>query len=173
MMTTNLRQECDELLALATAGTNPDARRRVLQALSSKWDGVRVTACRVLLGWADEESVTRVRELLADLAQDPLRWATTGAIARRFAAHLKLTDLEWAVDLFLHRSHADNRFVLASFLEVFPPEVVLSRLTEESTTTRGKAARDLQNAIGRAKARLRIQRENQVRERKRPKRDVR
>ena len=62
-MAIDLRWGCDECLALPIAQPKPGARRRLLEALLSKWEGVRITAYKVLLEWVDEESVSCFRGL--------------------------------------------------------------------------------------------------------------
>jgi hypothetical protein len=152
-MAPDLREKCDDLVALALETPGPQARLKANEGLRSKWDGVRVTAAKVLTAWGDDESVDRVREALVDVAQHPVRWSTTGALARLLVPHLKETDLEWVLDVFVHKSHADNRFVVQILFEAFNPHRVLSQISSEGPGDK-YLARDLEAAVLRAKARI-------------------
>ena len=124
-----------------------------MEALSSKWDGVRVTAARVLLGWGDEASVEAVRQLLPQLASKPVRWAATGAVAQSLAGHLRPGDLDWALEVF-HQARARNRFALVSLFEALPAKTVLLRLAREQSAAGGKLTWELGVVRARALARL-------------------
>ena len=160
-MAIDLREECDSLSQLKHRRKDPRARQRLLDALSSKWDGVQVTAAEVLLEWGDKQSVQAVRELLPKVASQPVRWSTTNALARQLAHHLQAEeDLDWAVEVFLN-AHADNRFVLTSLFEPFPARAVLSRLEQELPGSGGgKRAREVQAAIARAQTRVATEKAN-------------
>ena len=152
-MTSDLHAICEELRALGTRPATPAKRKKIEEAVSSKWDGVKVAAATALSQWGDPQSVQTLKELLVTVAAKPVRWATTGAVARLLVPHLKPSDLNWVFDLFLHKSHGDNGFVLVALFEVFPPAEVLRRL-ETETPGGGKSARNLRMAINRAKWRV-------------------
>jgi len=66
-----------------------------------------------------------LRDLLVAFAGKPGRCSSVGAVAKALALHLKSSDLTWVIDLFIHRSRAGNRWILASLFEVFAPNEAL------------------------------------------------
>ncbi|TAL27875.1 MAG: hypothetical protein EPN97_16060 [Alphaproteobacteria bacterium] len=152
-MPPDLHALCEELRQIGLRPATPAKRKKIEDAVSSKWDGVKVAAATALSQWGDPQSVQTLKDLLVAVAAKPDRYSAAGTIARLLASHLQPSDLDWAVDVFIHQSHTDNRFVLESLFEVFPPNEVLKRL--ETQTLHGrKPERDLLSAIFRAKWRL-------------------
>ena len=150
-MQTDLRTICDELLQLGSRPAIPARRKKLEDAVSSKWDGVKIAAATALSQWGDPQSLQTLKELLIAVAAKPDRWATTGAVARLLKPHLRPSDLDWVFDVYVHKSHADNGFALLSLLEVFPPHEVLRRLEAQPPRGRGKDGQNLRNAISRVK----------------------
>jgi HEAT repeat protein len=145
-----LRDLCEELRNI---GTRPSTAGRIKleEALSSKWDGVRVEAAKALSQWGDSKAVEALKRSLADIASKPIRWSATGAIARTLYPHLQPSDLDWAVDLLLHGSLPCNRHAIAMLFEAFHPDKVRKRLTARLSSVHGGVAEaTLRSAIARA-----------------------
>ena len=148
-MPNDLRAICEELRLIGLRPATRESREKLEEALLSKWDGVQVAAARALSQWGDPRSLRALKELLVAVAAKPVRWSITGAVAKLLTPHLQPTDLDWVIDVFIHRSRADNRFMLASLFETFAPNEVRKRLAAQ-TLHGGKAERSVRAAIARA-----------------------
>jgi hypothetical protein len=72
-MSLDLKTQCEHLAALGTKPPSASARRELEEALHSKWEGVQVTAARVLAAWGDAASLVAVRSLLVEVSAKPAR----------------------------------------------------------------------------------------------------
>ena len=152
-MQPDLRTICDELRAIGSRPATPAKRKKLEDAVSSKWDGVKVAAAKALSQWGDPQSVQTLKELLIALAEKPGRSSALGDISRLLMPHLKPSDLDWVSDVYMHKSHEGNGLGLVALFEMFPPQEVLRRL-EAQPPRNGKAGWDMLNAISRAKWRV-------------------
>src|SRR5690348_16552053 len=100
---------CEELRQIGLQNETPAGRKMVNESLSSKWDGVRVAAAKALSQWGDARSVSNLKELLVEVATAPRRSSTTSAVVKALRPHLQFSDLDWAIELFVHRSHGHDR----------------------------------------------------------------
>ncbi len=133
------------------------SRNRIEEALASKWDGVQVEAAKVLSQWGDPSSLDALRDLLISLAAKPRRVSAVAAVQTALSPHLKPSDLNWVIDLFIHRSHASSRWILASLFHAFAPNEVRRQLTAKLAQTHGgKAERGVRVVISHAEGRLKI-----------------
>jgi hypothetical protein len=150
----DLHAICEELRRIGLRPETPARREKLDQALLSKWDGVQVAAAKALSRWGDARSLRNLKELLADVAGKPVRWSTTDAVARLLTPHLQPSDLDWVIDIFIHRSRAENRFAVARLFEAFAPHEFRGRLSAQKLYG-GKAERAVRDAIARAEERAR------------------
>ncbi len=152
-MQSDLRTLCEELRQIGSRSATPAKRKKIEDATSSKWDGVKVAAATALSQWCDPQSVQTLKDLLIAVTAKPCRYSAAGAITRLLVPHLQPSDLDWAVDVFIRESHEDNRFVLEHLFGAFAPDKVLKRLEVQVLQGR-KPARDLRSAIGRTQWRI-------------------
>jgi hypothetical protein len=132
-----LRDLCEELRRLTTKPPSEAGRKKLDEALWSKWDGVRVEAAKVLSQWGDPESVAAMKRSLADIALRPGRGPTVYAIAMALLPHLHSSDVDWAVDLFVHGSRSSTRESLKLLFGAFPHDAVLIRLKAKLAQAHG------------------------------------
>ncbi len=156
-MPSDLRAICEELRQIGFRGETPKGRDKLEEALSSKWDGVQVAAAKVLSQWGDPRSLRSLKVLLSTLAAKPSRSGGAWAVARLLTMHLQPSDLDWAIELFIHQSRSDNRNALHILFEAFAPHEVRRRLASQ-TLHGGKAERDVREAISRAESRAKNER---------------
>ena len=159
-MPSDLKVICEELRQIGLHPATPVARLKLEDAVESKWDGGKVAAAKALSHWGDPQSVHTLKQVLVVVAAKPVRWSTTGAIAKLLAPHLQRSDLDWVINVFVHRCRADNRFALTSMFEAFAPDEVLGRLKAQALHG-GKVERDVRAAIFRAEYRARTQGKSQ------------
>lgn len=148
-MADDLHVICEELRRIGLHPVTPAAREKLEGALSSKWDGVQVAAAKALSQWGDALSLHALRDLLAAVASNPHRRSAVWAVARALRPHLQPSDLDWVIDLFIHRTRPGNRFYLGVLFEAFAPNEVRNRLEARLGDARGAKA-DLRTAIARA-----------------------
>jgi hypothetical protein len=129
-MATDLREECEELTRLASRGQNPAAKTRLLEALNSKWEGVRVTAARSLVRWGDPDSINAVKLALADLANKPSHWASVRPICEALGPALCLDDLEWVLGLYFEKAKKSNRLAMSHLFVAMPRKEALQAISE-------------------------------------------
>jgi hypothetical protein len=140
---------CEELRQLGLRPETLAARKKLEEALSSKWDGVQVAAAKSLSRWGDPRSVHSLKELLVAVAGKPGRQSTTHGVVKSLCPHLQPSDLDWLIDVFINRSRADNRLWIGGLFEAFAPNEVRRRLAAKRLHD-GKAAEAVHGAIGRA-----------------------
>jgi len=154
-MPSDLRVICEELRQIGLHKETPAGRKKLNESLSSKWDGVRVAAAKALSQWGDARSVCDLKKLLAEVAAEPRRRSTTTAVVKSLVPHLQLSDLDWVIDIFVHRSHGHNRPVVGWLFQAFPPNEVRERLKSQKLHG-GTAERDVRAAIAGAEWRAGI-----------------
>ncbi|TAL35139.1 MAG: hypothetical protein EPN97_07625 [Alphaproteobacteria bacterium] len=152
-MQPDLRTICDELVQLGASKSTPASRKKVDEAIASKWDGVKVAAAKALSQWGDPESVQTLKELFTSVASQPQRSSALSTIARLLTPHLQSSDLDWVCDLFLHKTHGSNGLGFLGILDSFSPHDVLKRL-EGQTPGGGKIAHYMDCVISRAQYRI-------------------
>jgi hypothetical protein len=150
-MAIDLNAVCSRLDELGRRRPDEKSRAEVECALSSKWQGVQVTAARALAAWGDERSLSLVRGLLEKLSQKKAAWAAAGALANALAPKLKPTDLDWVFKLFLRMARRDNRYALIPLFEVFDPHISVPALQARVDVLTGNEAVDLGMALNRIK----------------------
>ena len=145
------------LHALADGPRTEAARAELLEALHSRFDGLRVLAARALCAWGDAAAIAAVKDAAWGLAGLPNRWGATSAVCQALAPHLTSeADLDWVFALYGGQAHSRTRyFVGAALFEVFAPAALLPRLEALA----GRAGdpgwtSDLRAARLRARARL-------------------
>ena len=148
-MATDLNAVCSRLDELGRRRPDGKSRAEVEGALSSKWEGVQVTAARALAAWGDERSLSLVRGLLERLSQKKAAWAAAGALANAIAPKLKPTDLDWVFELFLRIARRDNRYALIPLFEVFDPDISIRALQTRMDALTGNEAVDLGMVLNR------------------------
>jgi hypothetical protein len=153
-MPSDLRVICEELRQIGLRKETPSGREKLNESLSSKWDGVRVAAAKALSQWGDARSVRNLRELLTEVAGEPRRLSTTRAVVKLLRPHLQFSDLDWAINIFVHRSRGRNRPAVAGLFQAFPPNEVRDRLIAQKLHG-GTAERDVRAAIAGAEWRAR------------------
>jgi len=135
-----LRDLCEQLRRIGTRPPSVAGSIKLEEALSSKWDGVRVEAAKALSHWGDPKSVDALKCCLVDIACKLNRESAASAIARALYPHLQASDLDWAIDLFVHGSRRYTRDSLGVMFEAFPPEDVRTRLRAKLPEAHGGAA---------------------------------
>ncbi len=150
-MSVDLNALCSRLDGFGRNRPNEKARIEVEQGLSSKWEGVQVTAARTLAAWGDERSLSLIRELLVKMSRKEAAWATTGALSNALAPRLAESDLDWVFDLFLSKARRDNRYALIPLFEAFEPNISIPALEARLTKATSDAASDLRMVLGRVK----------------------
>jgi len=135
-----LRGLCEQLRRIGTRPPSVTGRAQLEEALSSKWDGVRVEAAKALSHWGDPTSVDALKCCLVDIACKLNRESAAHAIAMALYPHLRPSDLDWAVDLFVHGSRRYTRERLGLLFEAFPPEAVRTRLQAKLSQAHGGSA---------------------------------
>jgi hypothetical protein len=150
-MAIDLNAVCSRLDELGRRRPDEKSRAEVEGALSSKWEGVQVTAARALAAWSDERSVSLVRGLLERLSQKKAAWAAVGALANALAPKLKPTDLDWVFELFLRMARRNNRYALIPLFEVFDPNISVPALQARIAALTGNEAVDLGMVLNRIK----------------------
>lgn len=150
-MAIDLNAVCSRLDELGRRRPDEKSRAEVEDALSSKWEGVQVSAARALAAWGDERSLSLVRGLLERLSQKKAAWAAAGALANALAPKLKPTDLDWVFKLFLRMARRDNRYALIPLFEAFDPQISIPALRAKRDALTGNEAVDLGMALNRVK----------------------
>lgn len=150
-MAVDLNAVCSRLDELGRRRPNGKSRAEVEEALSSKWEGVQVSAARTLAAWGDERSLSLVRGLLERLSRRKAAWAAAGALANALAPRLKPTDLDWVFKLFLRMARRDNRYALIPLFEAFEPRISIPALQARLHRLTGNEAVDLGMALNRIK----------------------
>lgn len=107
----------DRLEALARSKPNADARAFALEALSSKWEGVRVAAVTTLCAWGDQASVQQAKEAVSALAAREAGWSAVGAMSEALAPHLRSQDEQWLLHLIGRSAHPSTLHSLRSLVE--------------------------------------------------------
>jgi hypothetical protein len=142
----DLREECDRISALGRRKPTDGSRKEVADALSSKWEGLQVTAAKALSAWGDKASVDLIRKSLIDFSKKPAHWAAAGAVADALKPHMRSDDVEWVLDLCLKHSNPHNRFALFGLLAVLPPKATVAAL-ENRRHTAGHDSKEIKYAI--------------------------
>ena len=145
-MPNDLHAICEELRQIGLNPETPAARAKLEKALSSKWDGVQVAAAKALSRWGDQRSVRSLKELLSLVASKPNRNSTTHGVVKALYPHIKSSDLDWVIDVFVRGSRADNRGWIAMLFGAFPANEVRRRLAAEKLHG-GKLERDVRAEI--------------------------
>lgn len=156
-MATDLHLICEELREVGLHPATRAAREKIAGALSSKWDGVQVAAAKALSQWGDPLSINTLRDLLVAVAAKPNRSSTVHAVTMALYPHMQPSDLDWVLDLFIHRTRPGNRLHVAGLFEAFAPNLVRGRLAAMLDDAHG-AKRDLRAAISRAEFRSKVER---------------
>ena len=133
-MPSDLHEISRRLESLGAKRPSPSERLEVLNALASKWEGIRVSAARVLLRWGDSDSIAHVRSLLEEFAAKSGCYASAGAVAQALRPHLQANDLEWVIGLCFEQSNRHNCFMLTHLLEAFPTRPTLQVLERHKAT---------------------------------------
>jgi hypothetical protein len=136
-MPDELRDICEELRRLGSRGPSEAGRKKLEEALWSKWDGVRVEAAKAASQWGDVQSVDALKRALADIALKPNRGPSAFAIAMALCPHLHPSDLDWAVNLFVDGSRSSTREDLKLLFGAFPLEAVRTRLKAKLAKAHG------------------------------------
>ena len=156
-MPSDLSAICEELRQIGLRPETPAGREKLEEALSSKWDGVKVAAAKALSQWGDPRSLCSLKVLLSTLVAKPGRLGGVSAVARLLATHMQASDLDWAIEVFIHQSRAANRHAVHLLFGAFDPNEVRRRLVSQKLHG-GKLERDVREAIGRAEWRARKER---------------
>jgi hypothetical protein len=98
----------NQLESFARSRPNAEARVKVAEALSSKWEGVQVAAVKVLCAWGDETSLLSAKEALADFAGREARWSGASTMAKAIAPHLCPADSMWVANTLTSRANVEN-----------------------------------------------------------------
>jgi hypothetical protein len=156
-MSRRSRPDVQELRQLSASRLNELSRAKLLSALQSKWDDIKVVAAQSLCAAGDAQGVVGVKATLGALVPQPGRSSAVSAIVRALGPRLDpKSDLEWAASLFLHASHVDNQFYVGILFENFSPAAVVTRLGREPSETWSAGRRRLvEGAINRARYRQR------------------
>lgn len=104
-------------------------RKELISALSSKWDGLRVTAAQVLCANGDAQGVHEVRRALRELAAHPNRGGSVAAVARALRERLQDRDLPWAIETYLNAARP-NRYALGVLFARFPASAIHQAVDE-------------------------------------------
>ncbi len=125
----SLRTEVRALRALGDAVPTAASRRSIESALHSKWNGLRVTSVKTLCRWSDSESLRLAREALAREIAGDGRGHASHPMAQALTPHLRESDLEWLLDLYLNQAHCRQRWQLHVLLQALDPAVIHARLS--------------------------------------------
>jgi hypothetical protein len=145
-MSSDLQVTAARLAELAKTSPTAGERREVEEAAKSKWEGTQVAAARTLCAWGDSQSLRSVRELLERLAQDRSRHASISAVAKALSPNLKLSDLDWVLELCFKTANPHNRTWLMELFTGTPPGPTLKAL-ESRVDARGYNAKEVRSAI--------------------------
>jgi hypothetical protein len=96
----DLREESLRLRELATHPPTQDARASVLQALTSKHEGIQAVAAEVLGAWGDPESKAALRTWFLGTLNLKSGWAIRSVGARELGRLTAPEDTTWILDLY-------------------------------------------------------------------------
>jgi hypothetical protein len=145
-MSIDLKQECERIQRLGKKGQNASARKELVEALHSKWEGIQVTAARALAHWGDSSSLTSIKLVLIELSIKEARWSSAGAIASALAPHLCEDDIEWVLNFYFSQSKRTNRFALTSLFMYLPSKPTITAIKQFQLTSLVDP-RDLKSAM--------------------------
>jgi hypothetical protein len=143
----------DRLDRLARTRENPETRREVEAALSSKWEGVRANAAKVLGIWGGRRSVDVLREALESSMEKRAGWALRTVLVRALCQCTDpVEDAPWMLDCYFNASfHSLSRagqWEFWPFVSAVPKPVLRERVEIELRS----ATKDRAEAAERARA---------------------
>lgn len=104
-----LQQQCERLKFLASKPEATHTRSEVLQALSSKWDGVRVNAAKVLGSWGGPANMDFLLQKYAEV--DRYSGERSG-IRKAFCLAVSDDDVCWLVDCCFQPGQVDRAWAI-------------------------------------------------------------
>jgi hypothetical protein len=141
-------EQSDRLRRLARTREKPETRREVEEALSSKWEGVRANAARVLGIWGGRRSVEALRAALDSSMDLRAGWALRSVLVRALCSCADpVEDAAWMLDCYfdaaVHSQKRASQWEFWPFVSVVPKPLLRERIEVElrsASTTRKEAA---------------------------------
>jgi hypothetical protein len=130
----DLHVECERLNHLAHRRRDPEVRAAMFEALHSKWEGVQVTAARILARWDDAQALGAVRDYLVAVAGKERRQSACREVASALAPTMREADMDWVLDLYFGSSRRGNRTMLAILFAGLPRAPTLAAIERRKAT---------------------------------------
>jgi HEAT repeat protein len=132
----DLKQITNRLKDFGSRTATPEARKEIMTALESKWEGVQAVAAKVLAIWGGRESVDALRAWLIQCQQRKNGWAVRSVAVKALSECIDECDVDWILDMYFSVSGVLAKHELLYPLVVnLPPKAARKRLMLECKST--------------------------------------
>ena len=146
----DLKNISERLKELGGQRPTPESRREVEGALANKWEGVQVTAAKILANWGGPESVSILRDWLHSCDERKYGWSVTGVAVNALAKCVSSADVDWVLEEYFERPGVAAKHELLPLVLSLSPDnrKVRERLSAESRSPDRDRRQAAMKAIG-------------------------
>lgn len=146
-MPKSFKEISTRLADLSASDPNRDSRSEVTNYLTSKHEGLKLSACKALSKWGDSDSIANLKSELESMVGDRTRWKAVSEISKLLRPHLSKNDIEWFLTLYSRCLSKNNRTSLTYLVHGLPNVELVGKLEsfESSEKVSSEAAKELRS----------------------------
>jgi hypothetical protein len=128
----DLKSESLRLRQYTSRPPDDVARREIMAALASKFEGIQAVAAEVLASWRDAPSKAELKRWFLQTLERPSGWAIRSVAVRELSRLLDADDASWVLELYFGTMHHLLQHELSTLAAALPLNPAKSMIDERA-----------------------------------------